>query len=76
MTLAQDLIAYIGGLTLTGEDHDAAPFSVLPWEGRFLRGAFRGSGDAALSVTFLVDHVNDRLSKKNPYWLALRTPTG
>ena len=45
-----DLVDYIGGLVLTGGDHDASLFEVLPWESRFLRGAFRGPGDAALSV--------------------------
>ena len=44
------LIDYLGGLTLAGGDHDGEPFVVLPWEARFLRGAFRGPGDAGLSV--------------------------
>ena len=47
MTLAD----YIGGLTLAGGDHDGEPFAVLRWEARFLRGAFRQPGDAALSVS-------------------------
>ena len=41
---------YIAGLTLAGGDHDGEPFDVLRWERRFLRGAFRQAGDAALSV--------------------------
>ena len=45
-----DLIRYLGGLTLSGGDLDGEPFEVWPWEKRFLRGAFRVSGDAALSV--------------------------
>ena len=45
----QALIDYIGGLILAGGDHDGERFSVLPWQRRFLRGAFRLPGDAALS---------------------------
>ncbi len=45
------LVAYLGGLTLAGGDHDGALFDVLPWERRFIRGAFGVSGDAALSVS-------------------------
>ncbi len=44
------LAAYIGQLTLTGGDHDGAPFTVLGWERRFLKGAFAKPGPAALSV--------------------------
>ena len=44
------LIDYLGSLTLAGGDHDGEPFEVLPWERRFVRGAFRQPGDAALSV--------------------------
>ena len=50
MSLAGDLIEYLGGLTLVGGDHDGEPFEVLPWERRFLYGAWRGPGDACLSV--------------------------
>ena len=50
MGLAGELIDYLGGLVLVGGDHDGEAFDVLPWERRFLRGAFRGPGDAALSV--------------------------
>ena len=50
MSPADDIIAYLGGLTLAGGDHDGKPFVVLPWERRFIRGAFRGAGDSALSV--------------------------
>ena len=45
-----ELVAYLGGLTLAGGDHDGAPFEVLAWERRFVRGAFGGPGHAALSV--------------------------
>ena len=37
------LIDYMGGLRLAGGDHDGQPFKVLPWEKRFINGAFRGS---------------------------------
>ena len=50
MALADRLIAYLSGLTLTGGDCDGQPFDVLPWERRFIRGAFGVAGDAALSV--------------------------
>ena len=44
------LIDYLGGLVLSGGDRDGEPFTVLPWEARFVRGAFGQSGHAALSV--------------------------
>ena len=44
------LIDYLGGLTLAGGDRDGERFTVLPWEARFIRGAFGVEGDAALSV--------------------------
>ena len=44
------LIDYLGELVLTGGDHDGAAFTVLPWERRFVRGAFAAKGPAALSV--------------------------
>ena len=50
MSLGSDLVAYVGGLTLAGGDHDGAPFVVLPWEKRFVFGVWRNPGDAALSV--------------------------
>ena len=50
MSLGADLIGYLGGLTLAGGDHDGEAFDVLPWERRFLRGAFRDGGDAALAL--------------------------
>ena len=49
-TLPSKLIAYLGTLTLSGGDHDGSPFEVLSWESRFIRGAFRVRGPAALSV--------------------------
>ena len=50
LSLPGDLIAYLGSLTLSGGDHDGAPFVVLPWKRRFVRGAFGQPGHAALSV--------------------------
>ena len=50
MSLPRDLIAYLGTLTLAGGDHDGEPFDVLPWERRFVRGAFGQPGHAAISV--------------------------
>ena len=49
-SVSSDLIAYVGGLELVGGDHDGQRFEVLPWERRFLAGAFRATGDAALTV--------------------------
>ena len=49
-TLPNDLIAYLGGLTLAGGDRDGEAFTVLPWERKFVRGAFGQPGHAALSV--------------------------
>ena len=44
------LLAYLETLVLRGGDHDSEPFTVLPWELRFIRGAFSTDGDSALSV--------------------------
>ena len=41
---------YLGSLNLSGGDHDGEPLEVLGWQRRFVAGAFRISGDAALSV--------------------------
>ena len=49
-TTSRALVGYVAGLTLAGGDHDGEPFAVLPWERRFLLGAFRGPGDAGLSI--------------------------
>ena len=45
-----DLLAYLQTLVLKGGDHDSEPFCVLPWERRFIKGAFGTDGDSALSV--------------------------
>ena len=50
-TTGGELIDFLGALELTGGDHDGEPFEVLPWEARFVRGAFRVPGSAALSVS-------------------------
>ena len=50
MAVAKSVIDYIASLELVGGDHDGEPFNVLPWEARFIRGAWRQPGDAALSV--------------------------
>ena len=44
------LIEWLGKLTLSGGDLDGQPFEVWPWEKRFLKGAFRRPGNAALSL--------------------------
>ena len=50
MTLAADLIRYLGSLELSGGDHDGEAFQVLPWEKKFIREAFAGPGPACMSV--------------------------
>ena len=50
MTISRDLIGYLGELTLSGGDHDGEPFKVLPWEARFIRGAFGVKGPAAMAL--------------------------
>ncbi len=49
-TAMRALIDYLGSLTMTGGDRDGEPFTVLPWESRFIRGAFRVKGPAAVSL--------------------------
>ena len=49
MPLAREIIRFLGTLTLAGGDHDGELFRVLPWEKRFIRGAFSVKGPAALS---------------------------
>ena len=45
------LVEYLGTLTVTQGRNAGAPFPVLPWERRFLRGAFApGVVESALSV--------------------------
>ena len=48
--IGRELIAWMGGLTLSGGDLDGQPFEVWPWERRFIRGVFGQPGDAAISM--------------------------
>ena len=48
--MSKALVHYLGALKLVGGDHDGQPFKVLPWERRFIFGAFGTRGAAALSV--------------------------
>ena len=51
MTLATDIQRYIEGLTLSQGRYAGLKFQVLPWQRRFLRGAFKpGVMDAGLSL--------------------------
>ena len=50
MRLVADTVGYLGSVRLAGGDHDGERFTVLPRERRFIRGAFRGLGDSALTV--------------------------
>ena len=45
------LAAYIGSLTISQGAGTGEPFRVLPWQRRFLRGAFGVEGDSALSIS-------------------------
>ena len=52
------LLGHLSSLTITQSRLDAQPFAVLPWQGRFIRGAFRaGAQSAALSVARAMDDV-------------------
>ncbi len=44
------LLDYLGRLTVTQGEGAGEAFRVLPWQSRFIKGAFAVSGDAALSV--------------------------
>ena len=48
--LGPRIIKFISQLVLTGGDHDGYLFQVLPWEKRFILGAFSVDGPAAISV--------------------------
>ena len=49
-TTAAALIDWMGKLTLSGGDLDGQPFTVWPWEKRFIRGAFGVKGDSCMSL--------------------------
>ena len=48
--MMRPLLKYLAGLKITQGEGVGEPFPIFPWESRFLRGAFRGDGDSALSV--------------------------
>ena len=48
--IIHSLIAYLEGLTITQGQGRGEPFKLLPWERRFIRGAFGTTGDAAMSL--------------------------
>ena len=51
MTLAADLERYISGLTISQGRHAEQPFTLLPWQRRYLKGAFAPNVmDAAMSL--------------------------
>ena len=50
MSLPSDLIRYIEGLTLTQGRFAGQPFHLLPYERKFIKGAFSQPGDGALSM--------------------------
>ena len=37
----KELVSYLGRLRMSGGDHDGKPFTVLPWERRFIMGPNR-----------------------------------
>ena len=46
----KELLAYLETLPLVGGDHDDELFKVLPWERKFIRGAFGSEGDSAITM--------------------------
>ena len=50
MLLSKQLADYIGGLTIGQGRYAGQPFKLLGWQKRFLAGAFKKPGDAALSM--------------------------
>ena len=51
MNLSRGLIDYLASLQITQGRFAGEPFNVLPWQRRFIRGAFKsGAVDSALSV--------------------------
>ena len=50
--LAADLAAYIEGLILTQGRQAGNPFILLPWQRRFLKGAFRDGVAAATRPSY------------------------
>ena len=50
-TIGASIMDYLSTLTLSSGDHDGEAFTVLPWEKRFIQGAFSQPVAAALSVS-------------------------
>ncbi len=50
MGIGSELTSYLETLTVTQGPCAGEPFTVLPWEKRFIYGAFGADGEAALSV--------------------------
>ena len=48
-SLGRELESYLAGLVVGQGRHAGQPFTVLPWQSRFVRGAFGQPDDAALS---------------------------
>ena len=49
--MARDVLAYLAGLTVTQGRMAGEPFPVLPWEKRFVMGAFQPESiESALSI--------------------------
>ena len=48
--LSGALVAYVEHLTIGQGRYAGRPFHLQPWQKRFIRGAFAGPGDAALSL--------------------------
>ena len=48
--LASDVLTHLKRLQMSGGDRDGEQFKVLNWEAKFIQGAFRVHGPAALSV--------------------------
>lgn len=46
---ARPLIDYLSNLTVTQGRHAGQPFNVLPWQSRFVRGAFAPNGASSAS---------------------------
>ena len=49
-SIERQIVDYIGSLELVGGDKDGERFTVMPWQKRFIYGAWRAEGDSALSV--------------------------
>ena len=50
MSLADRIVSYLGGLTVTAGDRAGQAFDVLPWERRLIRGAWNTDDDVPFSI--------------------------